>query len=157
MDWGKIKKSKWFVPLLGLVVLGITSAVMAQSGWFSTTVPITGTITIQNAPSNFNYTVSSPITVGTNNVFTIGSSVTVTGNVTVSNTGNQQINGFLVVRQNLPSWITSVTITQIPVPVGASVVETVTLSGIAPTTAQTINLVGATALSTGGITITPES
>jgi len=41
MDWNKIKKAKWFVPLLGLVVLGITSAVMAQSGWFSTTVPIT--------------------------------------------------------------------------------------------------------------------
>lgn len=157
MNWNKISKAKWFVPLVGLVALVITSSVMAASGWFSTTVPITGTITIQAAAANFNYTISSPITVGTNNIFTVGSSVTVTGTVTVDNTGNQQINGFLVAGENLPSWITSVTITQTPVPVGTSVVETVTLTGVAPNTAQTVNLVGTNVLNTGGIKITPES
>ena len=145
-----------------LLALAGVSAVFAATGWFSTSIPATGTINItptttQPPATNFNYTLSPNIDFGSSNTFAAGAPVSVTGTVLVSNTGNQPINSLAVAGMNLPSWITTVSVTQIPVLVGAAQQETVTLSGTAPSTAQTINLVGPNALNTGEITITPGS
>ena len=137
-----------------LLVLASISAAMAASDWFSTSIPAIGTINItttttQPPAANFNYTLSPNIDFGSSNTFAAGGSVSVTGTVLVTNTGNQPINTLAVAGMNLPNWITTVSITQTPVPVGAAQQETVTLSGTAPSTAQTVNLVGPNALSTG--------
>ena len=145
-----------------LLALAGVSAVFAATGWFSTSIPATGTINITTATTqppaaNFNYTLSPNIDFGSSNTFVAGAPVSVTGTVLITNTGNQPINSLAVAGMNLPSWITTVSVTQTPVPVGAAQQETVTLAGTAPSTAQTINLVGPNALNTGEITITPGS
>lgn len=154
-----MKKSAIITIIVVLLVLASVSAVFAATGWFSTSVPATGTINITTTTpaANFNYTLSPNIDFGSSNTFAAGGSVSVTGTVLVTNTGNQPINTLAVAGMNLPNWITTVSITQTPVPVGAAQQETVTLSGTAPSTAQTVNLVGPNALSTGEITITPGS
>ena len=157
-----MKKSAIVTIIVVLLILASVSAVLAATGWFSTSVPATGTINItttttQPPAANFNYTLSPNIDFGSSNTFAVGAPVTVTGTVLVTNTGNQPINTLAVAGMNLPNWITTVSITQTPVPVGAAQQETVTLSGTAPSTAQTVNLVGPNALSTGEITITPGS
>ena len=157
-----MKKSAIVTIIVVLLILASVSAVLAATGWFPTSVPATGTINITTttAPppaADFNYTLSPNIDFGSSNTFAVGAPVTVTGTVLVTNTGNQPINTLAVAGMNLPNWITTVSITQTPVPVGAAQQETVTLSGTAPSTAQTVNLVGPNALSTGEITITPGS
>jgi hypothetical protein len=136
-----------------LLALAGVSAVFAATGWFSTSIPVTGTINItttttQPPATNFNYTLSPNIDFGSSNTFAADAPVSVTGTV---------INSLAVAGMNLPSWITTVSVTQTPVPVGAAQQETVTLSGTAPSTSQTINLVGPNALRSGEITITPGS
>jgi hypothetical protein len=156
MNWRKISKAKWFIPLVGLVALGITASAMAASGWFSTTVPAIGMINVTPQTPNYKYTLPPNIDFGTTS-FVVGSPVTLTADVNIDNTGNQAITGLLIAGSNLPSWITSVTISQNPVPAGQTVQEIITLSGVAPSTPQTVNLVGTTALNGASITITPES
>jgi hypothetical protein len=157
-----MKKSIIVTIIVVLLVLASVSAIFAATGWFSTSIPATGTINItttttQPPAANFNYTLSPNIDFGSTNNFAAGAAVSITGTVLVTNTGNQPINSLTVDGMNLPSWITTVSITQTPVPVGQAVQETVTLAGTAPSTAQTINLVGPNALNTGEITITPGS
>jgi hypothetical protein len=155
MNWQKIKNAKWFIPLIGLVALAITSSVMAASGWFSTTVPAIGIINITPQTPNYDYTIPPNIDFGTTSV-TVGGSISWTAYVNIANTGNQTINSLLIAGTNLPIWITSVTITQNPVPAGQTVQETVTLSGTAPLTTGTVNLTGTTTLNGARITITPN-
>ncbi len=156
MNWNKIRHAKWFIPVLAvLAVAMITGGVLAATGWLSTSIPATGTINV-TPPPDFNYTLSSNIDFGTSS-FVTGTPVSITGTVLVTNTGNQPINTLAVAGMNLPNWITTVSITQTPVPVGVAQQETVTLSGTAPSTAQTVNLVGSNAVSTVEITITPGS
>jgi len=157
-----MKKIVFISLIVVLLALAGVSAVFAATGWFSTSIPATGTINItptttQPPAADFNYTLSPNIDFGSSNIFAAGAPVSVTGTVLVSNTGNQSINSLAVAGMNLPSWITTVSITQTPVPVGTTQQETVTLSGTAPSTAQTVNLVGPNALNTGEITITPGS
>ena len=155
MNWQKIKNAKWFIPLAGVVVLIITASSVAASGWFSTTVPAIGIININPQTPVNTYTLPPNIDFGTASVVA-GSPVVWTANVNIANTGNQPINSLLIAGANLPMWITSVTITQNPVPAGQTVQETVTLSGTAPLTTGTVNLTGTTALNGARITITPN-
>jgi len=155
MNWQKIKNAKWFIPLIGLVALAITSSVMAASGWFSTTVPAIGIINITPQTPNYDYTIPPNIDFGTTSV-TVGGSISWTAYVNIANTGNQTINSLLIAGTNLPIWITSVTITQNPVPAGQTVQETIRLLGVAPLTTGTVNLTGTTTLNGARITITPN-
>jgi hypothetical protein len=155
MNWNKIKNAKWFIPLIGLVALAITSSVMAASGWFSTTVPAIGIINVTPQTPNYDYTIPPNIDFGTISV-TVGGSISWIAYVNIANTGNQTINSLLIAGTNLPSWITSVTITQNPVPAGQTVQETIKLLGVAPLTPQAVNLVGTTSLNGARITITPN-
>jgi hypothetical protein len=160
--WNKFKATKWFIPVLVAVIVGIigTTLVLAL-GWASKTIPATGTVNVTTTtttppPPDLSYTLSPNISFGAT-TFACGAPVTITGTVTVANTGNQPIGSFSVALAHFPSWITAVTITQIPVPVGASVLETVTLTGTAPSTPGLTNFVTADAINTGGVTITPGS
>ena len=156
MNWQKIKNAKWFIPLIGLVALTITTAVIAKpEGWFSTTVPAIGIINITPQTPNYDYTIPPNIDFGTTSV-TVGGSISWTAYVNIANTGNQTINSLLIAGTNLPSWITTIAITQNPVPAGQTVQETITLLGVAPLTPQAVNLVGTTALNGARITITPN-
>ena len=149
-----MKKSAIVTIIVVLLILASVSAVFAATGWFSTSVPATGTINITTttpAP-DFNYTLSPNITFGTSS-FATGAPVSVTGTVLVTNTGNQPISTMAAAGIGLPAWLT-VSITQTPVPVGQAVQETVTVAGTAPSTPQTVNLVGGTSTE---ITITPGS
>jgi hypothetical protein len=157
-----MKKTVWGIPLVVVVVLALmlvsSIVVNAYTEFQSKTIPINGIINVTSPPPtpNYDYTLSPNISFGITN-YEVGSQVSITGTVLVTNIGNQPINSLLVAGMHLPSWITKVEITQTPVPVGSAVQETVTLSGIAPSTVQTINLTGANVLSAGGITITPQS
>ena len=149
-----MKKSAIITIIVVLLVLASVSAVFAATGWFSTSVPATGTINVTTttpAP-DFNYTLSPNVTFGTSS-FATGTPVSITGTVLITNTGNQPINSLTVAGIGLPAWLTA-SITQTPVPVGQVVQETLTLAGTAPTTTQTVNLVGGTSTK---ITITPGS
>jgi hypothetical protein len=150
----KMKKSAIIAIIIILLILASVSAVFAATGWFSTSVPATGTINITTTTPvpDFNYTLSPNVAFGTSN-FAAGAPVSVTGTILVTNTGNQPINSLTAAGVGLPTWLTA-SITQTPVPVGQAVQETVTLAGTAPTTTQTVNLVGGTSTE---ITITPGS
>jgi hypothetical protein len=153
-----MKKSIIVTIIVVLLVLASVSAIFAATGWFSTSIPATGTINItttttQPPAANFNYTLSPNIDFGSTNNFAAGAAVSITGTVLVTNTGNQPINSLTVASIGLPAWLTA-SITQTPVPVSQAVQETVTLVGTAPTTTQTVNLIGGT---TTEITITPGS
>ena len=149
-----MKKSAIVTIIVILLILASVSAVFAATGWFSTSVPATGTINITTTTpaTDFNYTLSPNVAFGTSN-FAAGAAVSITGTVLVTNTGNQPINSLTVASIGLPAWLTA-SITQTPVPVSQAVQETVTLVGTAPTTTQTVNLIGGT---TTEITITPGS
>ena len=149
-----MKKPIIVTIIVVLIVLASVSAIFAANGWFSTSVPATGTINITTttpAP-DFNYTLSPNVAFGTSN-FAAGTPVSITGTVLITNTGNQPINSLSAAGVGLPTWLT-VSITQTPVPVGQAVQETVALAGTAPTTTQTVNLVGGTLTE---ITIFPGS
>ena len=157
--WEKIKNAKWLALIIVVVVVALAAiTVMAATGWFGTTVPATGTISVTvpvtttststtsttttattTTAADFNYTVS-PSTLNFNDtVWATGSAVLVTCPVTIDNTGNQPINTFTVTATGLPAWL-NVSITNTPIAVGQSGQETVTLSGTAPSTAETDNL-----------------
>lgn len=149
-----MKKSAIIAIIIILLILASVSAVFAATGWFSTSVPATGTINITTttpAP-DFNYTLSPNVAFGTSS-FATDAPVSVTGTILVTNTGNQPINSLTVAGIGLPTWL-AVSITQTPVPVGQAIQETVTLEGTAPSTTQTVNLIGGTSTE---ITITPGS
>jgi hypothetical protein len=149
-----MKKPIFVTIIVVLIVLASVSAIFAANGWFSTSVPATGTINITTttpAP-DFNYTLSPNVAFGTSN-FAAGAAVSVTGTILVTNTGNQPINSLSAAGIGLPPWLTA-SITQTPVPVGQAVQETLTIAGTAPTTTQTVNLIGG---STTEISITPGS
>ena len=95
----KMKKSAIIAIIIILLILASVSAVFAATGWFSTSVPATGTINITTttpAP-DFNYTLSPNVAFGTSN-FAAGAPVSVTGTILVTNTGNQPINSLTVAR-----------------------------------------------------------
>ena len=158
--WNKFKATKWFIPVLIAVIVGILAGtvVLAASLWTSKTVPATGTIQITTttpAP-DFDFSLTSPIAFG-NTTFAAGDPITITGTVTVANTGNQPINSLGIACSNLPPWLTTINITQTAVPAGGSQLETVTITGTAPAGPTTFNFVGPTALTTCNVTITPGS
>lgn len=165
MNWNKFKKSIWFIPVIvAIVTLLCVTVVFAATTFQSKTIPATGTINITTTttttPSpDFNYTLSPNISFGTTS-FACGSSVVLTGTVTIANTGNQTINSFSVAGTNLPSWITDVSIVNstpiTPLLAGVSESLTIQLTGTAPSSPISINLVGATPITTASITITPS-
>ena len=151
--WEKIKNAKWLALIIVVVVVALAAiTVMAATGWFGTTVPASGTISVTvpattsttsttttTTAADFNYTVS-PSTLNFNDtVWATGSPVLVTCPVTIDNTGNQPINTFTVTATALPAWL-HVSITDTPIAAGQSGQETVTLSGTAPSTAETDDL-----------------
>jgi hypothetical protein len=155
--WEKIKNAKWLVLIIVVVVVALAAVtVMAATGWFGTTVPATGNISVTvpvtttsvastttttttTSAADFDYTVS-PATLNFNDtVWATDSPVLITCLVTIDNTGNQPINTFTVTATGLPSWL-NVSITDTPIPAGQSGQETVTLSGTAPAVAETDDL-----------------
>ena len=154
--WEKIKNVKWFALIIAVVVVALAAVtVMAATGWFGTTVPATGTISVTvpittsttptttttttTTAADFNYTLS-PSTLNFNDtVWATGSPVLVTCPVTIDNTGNQSINTFTVTATGLPPWLHA-SITNTSIAAGQSGQETVTLSGTAPFSAETDNL-----------------
>jgi hypothetical protein len=153
--WNRIKSAKWFIPVIVAVIVGVLATVgIVAAAWSSKTVPATGTIqiTATTPAPDYNFTLSTPVAFGSNS-FACGASISITGTVTVSNTGNQPINSLAVACSNLPNggWITDVAITQTPIPAGGSQLETITLSGTAPSSPVNYSFVGAI------ITITPSS
>ena len=151
--WEKIKNAKWLALIIVVVVVALAAiTVMAATGWFGTTVPASGTISVTvpattsttsttttTTAADFNYT-ASPSTLNFNDtVWATGSTVLVTCPVTIDNTGNQPINTFTVTATALPAWL-HVTITDTPIAAGQSGQETVTLSGTAPAAEETDDL-----------------
>ena len=150
--WEKIKNAKWLASIIVVVVVALVAiTVMAATGWFGTTVPASGTISVTvpattsttstttTTAADFNYTVS-PSTLNFNDtVWATGSTVLVTCPVTIDNTGNQPINTFTVTATALPAWL-HVSITDTPIAAGQSGQETVTLSGAAPAAEETDDL-----------------
>jgi hypothetical protein len=151
--WEKIKNAKWLALIIVVVVVALAAiTVMAATGWFGTTVPASGTISVTvpattsttsttttTTAADFNYTVS-PSTLNFNDtVWATGSTVLVTCPVTIDNTGNQPINTFTVTATALPAWL-HVSITDTPIAAGQSGQETVTLSGTAPAAEETDDL-----------------
>jgi len=151
--WEKIKNAKWLALIIVVVVVALAAiTVMAATGWFGTTVPASGTISVTipattsttsttttTTAADFNYTVS-PSTLNFNDtVWATGSPVLVTCPVTIDNTGNQPINTFTVTATALPAWL-HVSITDTPIAAGQSGQETVTLSGTAPAAEETDDL-----------------
>ncbi len=151
--WEKIKNAKWLALIIVVVVAALAAiTVMAATGWFGTTVPASGTISVTvpattsttsttttTTAADFNYT-ASPSTLNFNDtVWATGSTVLVTCPVTIDNTGNQPINTFTVTATALPAWL-HVTITDTPIAAGQSGQETVTLSGTAPAAEETDDL-----------------
>ena len=117
--WEKIKNAKWLALIIVVVVVALAAiTVMAATGWFGTTVPASGTISVTvpattsttsttttTTAADFNYTVS-PSTLNFNDtVWATGSTVLVTCPVTIDNTGNQPINTFTVTATALPAWL----------------------------------------------------
>lgn len=151
--WEKIKNAKWLALIIVVVVAALAAiTVMAATGWFGTTVPASGTISVTvpattsttsttttTTAADFNYT-ASPSTLNFNDtVWATGSTVLVTCPVTIDNTGNQPINTFTVTATALPAWL-HVSITDTPIAAGQSGQETVTLSGTAPAAEETDDL-----------------
>ena len=151
--WEKIKNAKWLALIIVVVVVALAAiTVMAATGWFGTTVPASGTISVTvpattsttsttttTTAADFNYT-ASPSTLNFNDtVWATGSTVLVTCPVTIDNTGNQPINTFTVTATALPAWL-HVSITDTPIAAGQSGQETVTLSGTAPAAEETDDL-----------------
>ena len=151
--WEKIKNAKWLALIIVVVVVALAAiTVMAATGWFGTTVPASGTISVTvpattsttsttttTTAADFNYTVS-PSTLNFNDtVWATGSAVLVTCPVIIDNTGNQPINTFTVTATGLPAWL-HVSITDTPIAAGQSGQETVTLSGTAPAAEETDDL-----------------
>ena len=162
--WNRIKSAKWFIPVIVAVIVGVLATVgIVAAAWNSKTVPATGTIqiTATTPAPDYNFTLSTPVAFGSNS-FACGASISITGTVTVSNTGNQPINSLAIACSNLPkvnniAWITDVAITQTPIPAGGSQLETITLSGTAPSSPVNYSFVGAQVMSSAIITITPGS
>lgn len=153
----KFRASKWFIPAI-IAVVAVLLGVAGILAFAGKSVPATGTIQITTTtpPAVEDFTLSTPVAFGSTS-FAVGAPITITGTVTVSNTGNVVINSLAVACSNLPAWITGVAITQTPIPVNGSQLETVTLTGTAPAGPTTFNFVGPTVLTTCNVIITPGS
>ena len=118
-----------------LIVVGVLLA----AGWIGKSLPAKGTINITTTTpaQDFNYTLSPAEADFGATTFASGSLVSISFQITVNNTGNQNINGFGIAPTNLPMWL-SAAITQTPITAGNSGPETITVSGTAPLSPSTV-------------------
>jgi hypothetical protein len=140
-----------------LISILLAIGVLAAINWSSKTLPSKGTINITTTPppADYSYTFTPSMADFGTTSFPTGSPVSVTFDITVNNTGNQNISGFGISATSLPTWLTAA-ITQTPITAANSSMETITVSGTAPASPVTFNFLGPSVLSSVVFTITPN-
>ena len=140
-----LKKSWRGIPV------GIVSAVLALvlvaggvfAAWDSTTLDSTGTITVE-ATHTFDYSFDPTVLAFGDNTVQVNNPIEVDVTVTVTNTGNQDIAGFLITPIGLPEGMTAGYVGwDVPIPAGGTG-ELQFILSVTPTETGTIDLSGIT-------------
>lgn len=135
-----IFKAKWFIPVLVvLAAILIATGAMAASNWTPKTIAGSGVITISDS---YTYSLSGIPIAWTSTNYIPNSSVNLTANMTISNTGSVAINSIAITPSPaLPSWLSVSTNLTYPIVAGASYVPfKIALTGTAPANATSVDL-----------------
>ena len=134
-------KARYILPIVAIILVVAAGTALAVA-WATQHMTATGTITVNEPPPapDYSYTLSSNVLAFADQTVDTNAVISNAATVTLNNTGNQDIAGFVLTNvAGVPAGL-SLDVSGGPITAGNSGTVTFTLTGIAPAAATTLDL-----------------